>query len=1430
MCKRLPLLLLASLLSLPIYAQLVKDAKALAETFRKAPAVELDLGNEPIRGLQIYHNALRLSPEEIRPRMILELGQYELYGLDRSIALSYGDRSVPINPADKVTIQNDPLTLSYSGGSQGRLLMQPNHNSRVTIVDPSSDSTHTYTHFASITDFIVNSPIDAGDLSEPLELSGADPESFDIEIYQINGADTLWLLYRRDPFLLQPSGKPTTFFYRADTLEWTSDATGSIPKKELQDQLCILLRHSEFADETRFYGQPLSKLADVFAENPYLHDYLPEDLFPENTLYIQEYWFPADFGCELTADPSLSWQDILYREGKVSLESRTRLQEVIEDPDKRILARDRLERVSQISTARSEQLQPQGIDATAIIVGLSDFITERAQEELYITFLEHFQEMLNDTSKEIHILFPNTVNLLNQFDVVNYRQMLQTAKPAFLKDLQHLALHFPQLLKLEKYQQFYDSPEVFNLALFYEITNMVYLDIPVDTVLLKTYQDLRIRQEDLTATILNRVAHRLYQNGAASARLNSLSNDMSDYCSKLRGQYEELRYLSATLTAELDTLELLQSNILPSPPQHISSLINSLQSNLANLVADQERLLAKSENSTSDEVFDYFENYLQANLSGEDYYGYALQNPDLERFDHYFGHPTEPVELVTKGLRQSRVLLDMQLPGDYQYWQSEAGELEESVRQLKTEILKMIAGNLDVRLERVRAKKELLRFALEAEAAFWRKRPRTHQQVSALQFLDSVLTKNDIWAEVDHTLLYDPTPVRALLQSEEYFARINQRVALAESNLEEVYWRTQQQLAILQERQAGLKINSAWHQAHQEQMALRMEHWTQVDSLVDAFCRWREQSVVPGTRRPGPDDLMLEDIDTFKVNLSNLNATYEQLLAELRQDLADDMAANPGKYVQADQEMAPLYSATHNLFLAELESRLASERLIDSSKYVQLDQIAQGLSQCGTWIEETKEKTGKLKSGLEDLEREHGKSLFAARQNAEDLTRAMELGIHLLFSFQQDYHLDSLVLYDTLQVTITERRPERLAVETDTMRSYLRTELIPLDTIPDPAFRKWISKVSFDSIMADPFQRAAFLGLLYQRLQSVQVAPGRLSPKGLSVLATEGVNAFADIDDYRQRLKQKKARKEKLSFQDYYPFIRTSVQMINTTLTTQIGQEALVDKYPSLRPIPGLTENGLSMYESIFAKQYGQALYHAMDLLKIIWDAEFPSERKANGKLKLSDDQKKNERVRNAILLYGTFMAQVLDADSPEEVKAALDAAAVPVGSSRNKREQIFNLSINSYLGVAVSNEKLERPAPGQAPDRLAFGLSVPVGVSASFALSWPRHSSISVFASLLDLGAVTSFRINDPYAEDLPELNFKNVFAPGGFLIYNFPKSPISLGFGFQQGPQLRSITENGIEIDKSSAFRGPIGFLSIDVPLFNLYQGPKRLTKIHK
>jgi hypothetical protein len=92
---------------------------------------------------------------------------------------------------------------------------------------------------------------------------------------------------------------------------------------------------------------------------------------------------------------------------------------------------------------------------------------------------------------------------------------------------------------------------------------------------------------------------------------------------------------------------------------------------------------------------------------------------------------------------------------------------------------------------------------------------------------------------------------------------------------------------------------------------------------------------------------------------------------------------------------------------------------------------------------------------------------------------------------------------------------------------------------------------------------------------------------------------------------------------------------------------------------------------------------------------------------------------------------------------------------------------------------------------------------------------SYSALFSILDLGAIAAFRLGDNAAEDLPELKFENLVAPGGFLLANFPKSPFSLGFGGQYGPRTRKITFNGIE-SRSSAWRWLI-FAGIDVPIFN-------------
>lgn len=195
--------------------------------------------------------------------------------------------------------------------------------------------------------------------------------------------------------------------------------------------------------------------------------------------------------------------------------------------------------------------------------------------------------------------------------------------------------------------------------------------------------------------------------------------------------------------------------------------------------------------------------------------------------------------------------------------------------------------------------------------------------------------------------------------------------------------------------------------------------------------------------------------------------------------------------------------------------------------------------------------------------------------------------------------------------------------------------------------------------------------------------------------------------------------------------------------------------------------------------------------------------------------------------MYGSFMANMVGAQTPEQVKGAIRAVAVPAGSSSIKRNSPFNISVNSYLGLGGHREFLTEDAiPDDQRAGTTFGLSLPVGVAFSWASrdaafnrkKWKRLS-YSLFLPVIDLGAITAYRIDQNNVNAaMPELNFGNIIAPGAYFMVNFPRSPFTLGAGWQLGPQLRKITvDNNTEIT-SRAWR--IGLTAtIDVPIFNIF-----------
>jgi hypothetical protein len=207
-------------------------------------------------------------------------------------------------------------------------------------------------------------------------------------------------------------------------------------------------------------------------------------------------------------------------------------------------------------------------------------------------------------------------------------------------------------------------------------------------------------------------------------------------------------------------------------------------------------------------------------------------------------------------------------------------------------------------------------------------------------------------------------------------------------------------------------------------------------------------------------------------------------------------------------------------------------------------------------------------------------------------------------------------------------------------------------------------------------------------------------------------------------------------------------------------------------------------------------------------------------------ESKYDKELKEKFIKYGTFMANIVEAKNSDEVKAAIEAAVLPVGSSSIKRETDLNISLNAYIGPFGGIEYLPKLKEDQwAP---TLGITAPVGV----AVSWGNFGkdkvkcnkkvsggkSLTIFVPVIDVGSMASFRMGNDSSEVASEVKLSNIISPGLYFYYGFGKCPISMGLGVQAGPQLREVTAEINNIDKNLYFR--FGFnIVVDIPLFNLY-----------
>jgi hypothetical protein len=190
-----------------------------------------------------------------------------------------------------------------------------------------------------------------------------------------------------------------------------------------------------------------------------------------------------------------------------------------------------------------------------------------------------------------------------------------------------------------------------------------------------------------------------------------------------------------------------------------------------------------------------------------------------------------------------------------------------------------------------------------------------------------------------------------------------------------------------------------------------------------------------------------------------------------------------------------------------------------------------------------------------------------------------------------------------------------------------------------------------------------------------------------------------------------------------------------------------------------------------------------------------------------------------------------------------VESYAVPPGSYKRKRNSWSSIDLNAYVGGYYGTEWLDG---GSARSGNVFGITAPIGISfnktfgkkmeATDSLSEDlirnpgklkirkgkirkrSNSTFTIDLSVVDLGAVVSYRFNHIAEEGLPKkVKWTQLLSPGLRVGYGLPNTPLIIGMGYQFTPELRSLTADSKDL--YSAHRVSVN-LMFDLPLFHIWE----------
>jgi len=466
----------------------------------------------------------------------------------------------------------------------------------------------------------------------------------------------------------------------------------------------------------------------------------------------------------------------------------------------------------------------------------------------------------------------------------------------------------------------------------------------------------------------------------------------------------------------------------------------------------------------------------------------------------------------------------------------------------------------------------------------------------------------------------------------------------------------------------------------------------------------------------------------------------------------------------------------------------------------------------------------------------------ADERNAARLLRYTRLLLFTLHELQQGTHPLTIIrrLHEQLAL-LPAAQPEARQISgviVTLAEALVQEGKLTQAWVDTTAIRKVMNTATPGTI---PGYQEAFLGLVHQRLlRQAIVLPVLADPNRLYQLLFGFARLATDLQQQVDMLRRKAAATDSTGRLKPVDFVR--LYQLALEVNTFATNHVLLHRPPEIQEVERVSQAVLDGYQAALRGRYGITVTN----LLLVASITMP-------------DQLRN---RSQLLKYTPFMAALAEARDPAQMQQAIEAVALPAGSASVKRKTLTSITLNAFPGLTGGMEYvyLPKPIPGVARGnwRPDLGFTVPIGLCFSRAIRgnvytinryrrrntalrvaqnyhyynregnehYLKGQSLGIFVSLLDLGALVLYRLNDSLnTSPLPrDVTFRQVFSPGLWVMYHAGRSPLSLFAGGQLSPQLRQVAAAASKVETEAGSLRLNAGITIDIPLLSFYARSER------